>query len=432
MFLAQIRKRNPGLIRAAVELHQSDAIPANTFVFDLDAISDNATALVREAERHELRSYLMTKQYGRNPFITAVALDRGFDGIVAVDMWSATLAHRYGGLVGHIGHLTQVPKRDVADAVAMRPEVITVFSERAAERISEVAARQSRAQDVLLRVRGERDIFFAGQEGGIDERDLDATVHRMSRLPGIRIVGVTSFPCLTYNLTADEPVRPTENLWTILRAADRLRSAHRIAVTQVNAPGNNSSSNYRLLAELGATHVEPGHALLGTTPSHAFTAGLPELPSYVYVTEVSHLLDDRALVIGGGFWVGARLEGNMASALVGSDLDGCMANEIPTLNSPDTIIDYYGVLEARGRCRVGDTAVYGFYSQIQMTHTHAAVVSGIQSGRPRLEGLFDPSGNLLDADGRPVEIDVARQRLDALRDRYRPPPGGEPAMLGRP
>jgi predicted amino acid racemase len=228
---------------------------------------------------------------------------------------------------------------------------------------------------------------------------------------------------LNYNLSSSGAVGPTENLKTIRRAADRLRSTHGIEITQINAPGNNSIGTYSLLADHGATHVEPGHALLGTTPSHAFTDNLQELPSYVYVTEVSHLLDDRAYVIGGGFWVGARLEGNMASALVGSEFEGCLANEVRSLNSPDTIIDYYGALDVRDRCRVGDSAVYGFYSQIQMTHSYAAVVSGIPTGRPRLEGLFDPAGNLLDDNGQPLETAEVGQRAEVLRDRYRSRPG---------
>ena len=47
-----------------------------------------------------------------------------------------------------------------------------------------------------------------------------------------------------------------------------------------------------VLAGAGATQVEPGHGLTGTTPLHAI-ADLPERPAVVYLTEVSHLTAAR-------------------------------------------------------------------------------------------------------------------------------------------
>ena len=37
-----IRDRNPLLVKAAVELHQSGEIPPNTYVVDLDRVRENA------------------------------------------------------------------------------------------------------------------------------------------------------------------------------------------------------------------------------------------------------------------------------------------------------------------------------------------------------------------------------------------------------
>ena len=47
MFLDLIRRRNPRLIEAAIALHQSGQLPANTYVIDLDAVEDNARAIAR-------------------------------------------------------------------------------------------------------------------------------------------------------------------------------------------------------------------------------------------------------------------------------------------------------------------------------------------------------------------------------------------------
>ena len=57
---------------------------------------------------------------------------------------------------------------------------------------------------------------------------------------------------------------PTPNLATLEAAAARLRDAG-VAEVRVNAPGANSAALFALLAERGATQVEPGHALTGTT-----------------------------------------------------------------------------------------------------------------------------------------------------------------------
>lgn len=53
------------------------------------------------------------------------------------------------------------------------------------------------------------------------------------------------------------------------------------------------------LARDGATQVEPGHGLTGTTPLHA-VADLAEEPAIAYVSEVSHLWNGKAYVFGGG------------------------------------------------------------------------------------------------------------------------------------
>ena len=71
--------------------------------------------------------------------------------------------------------------------------------------------------------------------------------------------------------------RPTPNLATLERAAEALARAGRGGI-EINAPGTTSSAVLAALAEAGATQVEPGHGLHGTTPLHALE-DLPELPA---------------------------------------------------------------------------------------------------------------------------------------------------------
>jgi predicted amino acid racemase len=119
-----------------------------------------------------------------------------------------------------------------------------------------------------------------------------------------------------------------------------------------------------MLAEHGATHVEPGHGLLGTTPNHAFLDGLPEAPAYVYVSEISHHVGERAYAFGGGLFRDIYQEGAQASALVGSTFADARENAVQYLDDIPQIIDYHAVLADGARCRVGDTALFGFRTQM--------------------------------------------------------------------
>ncbi len=87
-----------------------------------------------------------------------------------------------------------------------------------------------------------------------------------------------------------------------MRATDLLQHKLAIEIKQINAPGNTSSETLPVPAKKGATHVESGHGLLGTTPNHIFKPNLPERPTYVYLAEVSHFVDGEAYAFGGGLW----------------------------------------------------------------------------------------------------------------------------------
>src|SRR5689334_22604925 len=142
MFLQPLIERNPRLLEAAIVLHQSGRIPPNTLVIDLDTVVENARLLAAEAKRLGLNTYLMSKQYGRNPYVSALALANGLHQMVAVDVQCSLLLRRYGIPVGHMGHLNQIPRHLVADMVAMRPEVITVYNAEHARWIDAAAANQ--------------------------------------------------------------------------------------------------------------------------------------------------------------------------------------------------------------------------------------------------------------------------------------------------
>jgi predicted amino acid racemase len=423
MLIDRVIERNPAIVAAAVRLHQDGALPPNTWLYDLDAVAHNARLHARAARDLGLTTFVMTKQYSRNPMVTTVALAQGLDKTVAVDVFGAKVMHRYGLPIGHVGHLNQIPKHDVGRVLDMRPDLITVYSVEAARRIGEAAAAKGLVQDLLVRVYQPGDVFFPGQEGGFRADDLLNAAEQIQRLPHVRIVGVTSFPCLFYNFDdSREPVRLNPNMGTIIEAARRLEQELGIEIAVIDAPGNTSVRMFPLLKEAGATHVEPGHGLHGTTPPQIAEPDHPEIPTYVYVSEVSHHYEGRAYAFAGGLWtmMARFLDPTWPiGVLVGSTAEGALANRVD-YEHIDQIIDYHVSLTQGDQCRIGDTVVFPMYSQTQMTRSYVAAVSGVATGEPVIRGIFDHAATMLDEDHEPIPTIDVKARLVELAAHYAP------------
>lgn len=397
MFLKKVIEKNKLLVETAIKLHQTGKIPPNCFVFDLDAVENNAVEIVKEAEKYNLKMYLMTKHFNRNPFVTAIAIAKGFKGVVAVNFQGAAVHRRFDIPVKHIGHLCQTPKNYIIKALDLNPEVITVFSDIEAELISEASRTLGRKQDILLRIVGEKDTFFYGQEGGILENELEEIAGRVMKLSNVKIIGVTSFPCLNYATRKGEEVYPTNNLKTIVKAAGFLQKKFGINIKQINAPGNNFIEVFKLLSDAGATHIEPGQALLGTTPQHAFE-NIKGIPSYVYISEISHIINNKGYAFGGGLWQGIEIKDNLTNAIVGSNFEEGVNNILDIENfGQGQVIDYHIIISQGEKCRIGDSVISCSYVQMQETNSYIAPVSGIHSNCPRVKAIFDngchPVGN---------------------------------------
>jgi predicted amino acid racemase len=212
---------------------------------------------------------------------------------------------------------------------------------------------------------------------------------------------VTSFPVLRYDAAGGAPAA-TPNLDALGRAVEVFARAG-VTAEQVNAPGNTASNVMGFLRDAGATHVEPGSALTGSTTFHLYDDDLPEQPAMVYLTEVSHVWDEKVYVYGGGFFVDdppvPLREGFQRRALVGSDPDGALDRELSWEGigarggGSFAAIDYHGLLSSDGEeVEVGDSVVFAFRSQLFMTRAHTAVVEGMSVGRPRLVGVWDSAG----------------------------------------
>lgn len=395
MFLDLILRRNPTLVEQAIALHQGGRIPPNCYVIDLDAVERNARVIVAEAARHGLKTFAMTKQMGRNGSFCRAVARGGAPAAVAVDMECARACRRAGMTIGHLGHLVQIPRAEADAAAAMAPDYWTVFSLEKAQEASAASVARGREQPILARIVAPGDTFYRGHEGGFAAADVVEVAAAIDALPGLRFAGVTSFPTQLFD-AASRKVRPTANFATLAKAAQALARAGRAGV-QINAPGTTSTEILPMLAAAGATQIEPGHGLTGTTPLHVFE-DLPELPAVVYLSEVSHEIGDEAFCFGGGLYIDPVFPDYPLRAVVSREptaSPGALKRvEIP---SP-TSIDYYGMIQndAGPRARSGDSIVFGFRPQAFVTRAYTVGVAGLSRGAPVVEALYDSFGRLAD------------------------------------
>jgi predicted amino acid racemase len=392
VFLDALLRRNPTFVEAVIDLHQRGEIPANAYALDLDTVRENAAAMRREADRHGLEVLAMTKQVGRAPGFVDALRAGGIDTGVAVDMADARALARAGMTIGHLGHLVQVPQAEAAAAAALRPLNWTVFSDDKAAEAARASGAAGHTQALLARIHAPGDRFYSGHEGGFAADDVVAVAERLDALDGGRFAGITSFPALLFDAAAQD-VRPTPNLVTLERAAAGLRDAGATDV-RVNAPGTTSSAVFGLLAEHGATQVEPGHGFTGTTPLH-LVRELAERPALCYVTEVSHLHDGRAYAFGGGLYIDRVLGDYSVGALVADRPGVADARTVPAAIPEPAAIDYYAQLDTGDgpSPRTGATVVFGFRAQAFVTRAYVVGIAGMSAGAPGVAGIWTTDGS---------------------------------------
>lgn len=394
MFLELIKKRNPNLIKAAVYLHQSGLIPPVTFILDADSIEENVKFIKQEAKKWNLSLYFMLKQF-RNPQVFEFILDKNKKETVCVDTTDAQVIWESGNLIGHVGHLVQTPDKEIQKILLMQPEVVTVFSAEKARRFSEEAAKLGRIQDILLRVTGKNDINYPSMEGGIPEEELEKVASEIEKYKNVRIVGVTNFPSM-YHIDKVNP-KITPNLETSIRCAEKLKKMG-FPINQINAPGNSCTFSMEAYAKAGATHVEPGHGVTGTTP-FSLTHELPEVPAMLFITEVVHIHNNIAYLHGGGFyWEDNRMLNEKdfkRKVLVGDNENNIFEGEATFIGcAPDNqeiLIDYHGLVKPGSKnIKIGDTVIFGYRSQTFGTRcANTAVVRGVKDKNYILMGVYD-------------------------------------------
>ena len=384
MFLERLLKTNEPLVSAAFDMQQHGVILPDTYILDLDAITCNAEVMKKEADSYGIKLYFMLKQLGRNPLVAKRIQEIGFAGAVCVDFREALTMKENGIHLGNVGHLVQTPRAAMDEIVSARPEIMTVYSVEKAKEIGATAQRHGFVQPIMLRMLGKDDDLYPGQYGGFPLENLDAVVDEIESINGVRIAGVCSFPCLLYSDETHE-VMPMPNAGTVRKAAQMLEEKG-YKNLELNMPSVSCTATIPEVAKLGGTHMEPGHGLTGTTPYHR-DHDAAERIGYVYVSEVSHNLGNKGYCYGGGHYRRSHVSG----ALVGTNLSNAKTVQVtpPTEES----IDYH--FELSEPCHVDDCVLMCFRTQIFVTRSEVAVVSGISTGAPKLEGIYDSQGRFL-------------------------------------
>ena len=385
MFIKALQRQNPALIASTLRFWQQGRIAPDSWVIDVDQVLENGKQLLKTAQQYGISLYLMTKQFGRNPWLAEKLLALGYQGIVVVDYKESRVMRRAGLPVSHQGHLVQIPSAQVAGAVEQGTEVITLFSLEKAREVSAAAVAAGRTQAVMLKVYGENDFLYPGQESGFSLADLDSVVADIRQLPGITLAGLTHFPCLLWD-EKQEKILPTPNLRSLLAARDKLESLG-VSVRQLNAPSATSCSSLPMLAEFGVTHAEPGHALTGTIPANQ-QGDQPERIAMLWLSEVSHHFAGQSYCYGGGYY----RRGHAKHALVFAP-GSSIAQQAQLNKVDDSSIDYYLPLE--GEFPIGSAAIFCFRTQIFVTRSDVVLIDYDQQGQPYVIGVYDSLGNLI-------------------------------------
>ena len=266
MFVGRLQKDNPKFVEAMVKLQQEGALLPDSYAVDMEQFRANAAAIVTSAKEKGIKLYFMLKQVGRNPVLAQELVKLGYDGAVVVDFKEAQVMMRHNIPIGNVGHLVQIPEAMIPQVVAYGPEVITVYTADKVRSISRAAAALGKEQKILIRVFGDGDMIYPGQTAGIHLKDLADFVAEVRDLPGIKIAGMTSFPCFLYNAEKDD-IAPTANLQTVLKAKEILIDCG-IVPEIINTPSATCCRTLELMAEYGCNCGEPGHGLTGTSPYH--------------------------------------------------------------------------------------------------------------------------------------------------------------------
>ncbi len=375
MFLERLIKENTDFVKTVEKLHKDLKILPDTYCIDMDMLELNAKNILKEADKYGITLYYMLKQIGRNPLIAKKLEKIGYKGAVCVDFKEAELMMENNLHLGNVGHLVQIPQKMIKRIVEYGTDVFTVYSIDMMQKISDVALNLGKVQDIIIRVIESDSNIYRGQESGLSIEDIEKLIPKIKKLKGIRLIGLTSFPCFLYS-SDQKKINKTNNLISLLKMKEILLKEG-FDIKHINMPSVTTVENMKVISEFGGTHAEPGHALTGTTPLNS--EGGIEIPSYLYLSEISHIFREKSYFYGGGYYP----RGNMKYGYI----DGKIV-EVDDFNSEN--IDYY--LSLKGKYDIFKSIILAFRTQIFVTRSDVVLIEGIHNGNIKILGRYDSHG----------------------------------------
>lgn len=381
MFIKSLEKRNRKLIDYAFQEDKEEIIYPNTYLLDLDTIVANGKMMIEEANLYNIDLFFMTKQLGRNPLICKKLMDIGYKGAVVVDFQEAVIMMENQIPIAHAGHLVQVPDQMIERLLTYGVGMVTIFSIEKAIKINEVAKKIGIIQSICLKFYEEDDFIYPGQNGGFPIAEIEEKLNELQQLKHIKVTTLTTFPCYLYDENIKE-ILPTKNLDTMKRASTIVEKILGYPM-RLNMPSGNQTTLLKNIANSGGNSAEPGSALIGMTPNNIENKAL-EQPAMIYVTEISHNFKGHGYCFGGGSYP----RGEMDVALVGEEYANAKRIEIVKPSAEN--IDYY--IELEKEAKVGDKVLMLYRTQIFVTRSNVAVISGLDNNQPKIEGIYTSTG----------------------------------------
>ncbi|WP_066504596.1 YhfX family PLP-dependent enzyme [Abyssisolibacter fermentans] len=381
MFLESTITRNRELIETAFSFHTEGKIEPNTYLLDLDNILKNARAIKEKADKLGIDLFFMTKQIGRNPYVAKKLMELGYKGAVVVDFEEAQVMMKNNIPICNVGHLVQIPSRLVKKIVSYGVDFITVYSIEKLREVNAAAKELNIKQKIMIRVLNSNHVIYPGQAGGFYKDDIKKIVEELKSLDHVELVGLTTFPCFLYD-EKEKKVKATRNVGSLKEIQEEFKN-NNINISELNMPSVTCIQTLDLINELGGTQGEPGHALTGTTPD---VNGV-EIPSMVYVSEISHNFQGQAYCFGGGYY----RRGHLEDALVGKTMDS--SKKVKAIAPTPESIDYHIAISEE--CQVGDTVIMVFRTQIFVTRSKVAIVEGLSQGKPIISSIYNSLGELI-------------------------------------
>ena len=381
MFLEKTIEKNNKLIEAGTDLYKKNLLLPDTYLVDVDNFLNNAKLILEKANEDNIKLYFMLKQLGRNPYLAKKLVEIGYKGAVVVDFKEAQIMMDNNIPLGNVGHLVQTPKHLIKKIMKYGTEVFTVYSFEKLKEINESAIELNMVQDVIIKVSGKDDIFYSGQLSGIELDDLKDFISKSSELSNINIIGVTAFPCYKYSEETNK-IEKTNNYYTVEKACVIMKQQG-IKVTHINTPSTTSILTLEQMKNDIGNVGEPGHGFTGSTPAHA-NNDLVEIPSVIYITEISHNFRGKSYCYGGGHYRRSHVK----NCLVVDDNP-----HISNINKiEDDSIDYY--FELDGEEKISSPAIMAFRFQIFVTRSNVVLIEGVNTGNIKIVGRYNTLGGV--------------------------------------